>query len=83
MNKKLCEEKSAIEAEYTLKRDELLREQNMSSVNLTAMAKVLDEIKTLTEKISTQKHERAVLEEELNETQFSRTKLEQKVKIAK
>ena len=52
MSKKLAEEKGAIEAEYMLKRDELLREQNTQNVNLGAMEKVLDDIKTLNDKIS-------------------------------
>ena len=83
MDKKLAEEKGAIEAEYMLKREELLREYSTQNINLGAMEKVLEDVKTLNDKISVQKHERATLEEELNETQFARSKIEQKVKTIK
>ena len=43
----------------------------------------MEEIRTLNTKISEQKQERVSMEEELNETQFQRTKLEQKVKTVK
>lgn len=55
----------------------------MQSINLGSMQKVLDDIKMMNEKISMQRHDRAILEEELNDTQFQRSKLEQKVKAVK
>ena len=79
MNKKLVEQKGAIENGFQTKRDELLREQNMSNVSLTAMERILEEVKSLNEQISQLKQQRSILEDDTNDTQFSRTKLEAKV----
>jgi len=43
-NQRLSQEKEAIDAEYRVKREELLREQTMSQVSLTALERVLDEV---------------------------------------
>ncbi len=55
MNQKMSEQKSALESEYQTKREELQKEQNMSNVSLTAMEKVLEEIKSLNEKSQAQR----------------------------
>ena len=47
MNKRLAEEKGAIETEFRIKREELLQESNTENVSLTAMERVLEEIKSL------------------------------------
>ena len=52
MNKRLVEEKSDIDSEFQAKREDLLQEQNTSNVTLTAMERVLEEIKSLSEQIS-------------------------------
>ena len=52
INKKLAEEKGAIDAEFQGKREEIIQEQNMSNVTLTAMERVLEEIKSLNDQIS-------------------------------
>lgn len=83
MNKKLIEEKSAIDAEFQQKRDELQQERNVSNVSLTAMERVLDEIKSLGQQMKNDKQEHFRLEDEINETQYARTKLEQKVSSMK
>ena len=83
MNKQLAEDKSGIEHEFQVKREELVQEQNMSNVTLTAMERVLEEIKSLNEQISQDKQERTLLEDNINETQFDRTKMEQKVSAMK
>ena len=55
----------------------------MSNVSLTAMERVIDEIKSLNDQIREQKQHRARLEDEINETQFERTKMVQKVSSLK
>ena len=55
----------------------------MSNVTLTAMERVLEEIKSLNEQLSQEKQQRSMLEDNLNETQFDRTKMEQKVSSMK
>ena len=55
----------------------------MSDVSLTAMERVLEEIKSLNEQITQDKQERTLLEDNINETQFDRTKMEQKVSVMK
>ena len=83
MNKQLAEDKSGIEHEFQLKREEIIQERSMSDVTLTAMERVLEEIKSLNEQISQDKQERTLLEDNINETQFDRTKMEQKVSAMK
>ena len=83
MNKRLVEEKSDIDSEFQAKREDLLQERNSSNVTLTAMERVLEEIKSLSEQISHEKQERTMLEDNINETQFERTKMEQKVSSMK
>ena len=75
----LSQQKSAMDREYQLKRDELIREQNASNLSLSTMERVLDETKTVNEKLSKMRHQKALLEDELNQNQYDRTKLEQKV----
>ena len=70
MNKRLVEEKSDIDSEFQAKREDLLQERNTSNVTLTAMERVLEEIKSLSEQISEEKQERTMLEDNINETQF-------------
>lgn len=83
MNKQLAEDKSGIEHEFQVKREEIIQERSMSDVTLTAMERVLEEIKSLNEQISQDKQERTLLEDNINETQFDRTKMEQKVSAMK
>ena len=47
------------------------------------MERVLEEIKALNEQLSRQRQQRTVFEDEINETQFDRSKLEQKVHAMK
>ena len=83
MNKQLAEDKSGIEHDFQVKREELVQELNMSNVTLTAMERVLEEIKSLNEQINQDKQERNLLEDNINETQFERTRMEQKVSTMK
>ena len=83
MNKQLAEDKSGIEHEFQAKREEIIQERSMSDVTLTAMERVLEEIKSLNEQISQDKQERTMFEDNINETQFDRTKMEQKVSVMK
>ena len=83
MNKELSEEKGNIDQHYQQRREELLQERNMSDVTLTAMERVLDEIKSLNQQISEEKQQRTLLEDGMNETQFDRTRMEQKVSVMK
>ena len=52
----LSQQKSAMDREYQLKRDELIREQNASNLSLSTMERVLDETKTVNEKLSKMRH---------------------------
>lgn len=55
----------------------------MSNVSLTAMERVINEIKSLNNQIGEQKQQRTMLEDDIHETQFERTKMEQKVSSLK
>lgn len=55
----------------------------MSNVSLTAMERVINEIKSLNDQIGEQKQQRTMLEDDIYETQFERTKMEQKVSSLK
>ena len=61
----------------------MLQEKTLSDVTLTAMERVLDEIKSLNQQISEEKQQRTLLEDGMNETQFDRTRMEQKVSVMK
>ena len=43
------------------------------------MERVVEEVKSLNEQMANDRQERSRLEDDLNETQFERTKMEQKV----
>ena len=55
----------------------------MSNVSLTAMERVLFEIKSLNDQIGEHKQQRTLLEDDINDKQFERTRMEQKVSSMK
>ena len=75
--------KSEIEAGFEVKRQELLKENSINDMAYSAQERVLNEIDVVKQRIQELTSLKTHLEDEISETQYQRSKLEQKIHCEK
>ena len=83
MDKRLADLKSEIQAEFEVKRQELLKENSINDMAYSAQERVLNEIDVVKQRIQDLTSQKTHLEDEISETQYQRSKLEQKIHCEK